>query len=93
MQNILTKNSSGLLAIVTAAGLGYFALTPPTAPPARSAAPEIAFHSAECLVCRLPRHGRTGEPSILGPYPDASEDSAEATHQGTIPIPESPCLP
>jgi hypothetical protein len=84
MQNFLTKSSPGLLAIVTVTGLGYFVLMPPIAPPARAAAPEIASHSAQCSVCRLPLFGRSGEPSILGSDPYDSEDAAKAAHLGTI---------
>jgi hypothetical protein len=84
MQNFLTKSAPGLLAIVTVAGLGYFVLTPPSAPAARAAAIEITSHSAACSACRLPLYGRDGVASKLGPDSHASGHVVEATHQGTI---------
>jgi hypothetical protein len=84
MQNFLTKSAPSLLAIVTAAGLGYFVLKAPTAAAEMPAAAEIRSHGANCLVCCLPLHGRGAQASKLGPDSSASANAAEATHQGTI---------
>jgi hypothetical protein len=79
MQNFLKKSGPGLLAILTVAGLGYFVLMPPTAPPARAAAIEIRSHSAECAACQLPVYGRAGVASKLGPSSHAAEQVEEVS--------------
>jgi hypothetical protein len=79
MRNFLTKSGPGLLAIAMVAGLGYFVLTPPEAPAGQSAASELAFHDADCLVCRLPLHGRGTEASRLGHDSHAPEAAMQST--------------
>jgi hypothetical protein len=81
MQNFLKNSALGLLTIVTVAVLGYFVLMPPTATAALPSAAEIASHSADCTVCRLPLYGQRDAASKFGPD---SRASAAATQQGTI---------
>jgi hypothetical protein len=74
MKSFLRRSGIGPLALVTMAGLGFFALMPHTAPAALASAHEIASHRALCSVCALPLYGRTGQTSILGPNPHAAMD-------------------
>jgi hypothetical protein len=84
MQSFLKNSALGLLLIVAMAGLGYFVLTPPAATAALPAAEEIASHSADCPICRLPLYGRGGTPSKWGRDAHTSVDAADATPEGTI---------
>jgi hypothetical protein len=84
MRSFLKSSALGLLTIVAMAGLGYFALTTPTATAALPTADEIRSHNADCPLCRLPLYGRGGTPSRFGPDSHASVDAADATHEGTI---------
>jgi hypothetical protein len=79
MRNFLTQSAPGLLAIAMVAGLGYFVLTPPAAPAGQTALSELAFHDADCLVCRLPLHGRGTEASRLGHDSHTTQGATQST--------------
>lgn len=80
MRNFLKQPSPLMLVIVGALMLGWVELMTRPSPlaPAAASAPS---HSHECPVCQLPLHGRSNEPSKLGPESavalDLSEDPLE----------------
>jgi len=79
MVNFLTKSGPGLLVVGATAALGYAVLMPPGAPAAQAAASEIANHSAQCTVCRLPLYGAAEKASKNGVESPIHEHVIEAT--------------
>jgi len=66
MWRFLTSSLPGLMVIFVAAVIGYFVLLAPQAPAEQPAADEIADHTANCAVCRLPLYGEKATPSKHG---------------------------
>lgn len=79
MLNFLTRSGPGLLVVGATAALGYAVLMPPGAPSAQAAASEIANHSAQCTVCRLPLFGAGETPSKNGVESDGHAHVIDAT--------------
>jgi hypothetical protein len=73
MRYFTTKGGLGILGLALLGGMGYSVLRAVSNPTSLDRPASIAGHDPNCLVCRLPLHGRDGASSQLGPQGPAIE--------------------
>lgn len=76
MRKLLIDGGSMALAVALLAGLGSLVRLASEEPAEAPEALDISAHTATCALCRLPRTGSAGRPSMLGPGPSLVHQSS-----------------